>query len=136
MRRRLAPRATKTSAGDADVDDQRAGRTAQLEALQRIEMKLEALQRIETKLGELNTLDGGAPEDVKPKNRGGRPRTIDWDDFFVEVIRLEFDEEGIHSRQQLERHMEDWATATWTPSPKPQDDQRESRQDRREAEPG
>jgi hypothetical protein len=117
MRRRLAPRVTRTSAGDADVDGQRAGCTAQLEALQRIEMKLEALQRIETKLGELNTLDGGAPEDVKPKNRGGRSRAIDWDDFFVEVIRLEFDAEGIHSRQQLERHMEDWATATWTHPP-------------------
>lgn len=107
MRRRLAPRVTRTSAGDADVDGQRAGCTAQLEAL----------QRIETKLGELNTLDGGAPEDVKPKNRGGRSRAIDWDDFFVEVIRLEFDAEGIHSRQQLERHMEDWATATWTHPP-------------------
>jgi hypothetical protein len=117
MRRRVAPRVTKTSAGGAVVDDQRVGCTAELAALRRIEMKLEALQRIETKLGELNTLDGSAPEDVKPKNRGGRPRTIDWDDFFVEVIRLEFDAAGIHSRQQLERHMEDWATATWTHPP-------------------
>jgi hypothetical protein len=74
----------------------------------------ERLERIEKTLDELNSRLASAPDNlVQPKNRGGRPRTIDWDEFFIEAIWFEYAEEGFHSRHQLQQHMEAWSIAAW-----------------------
>jgi hypothetical protein len=52
---------------------------------------------------------GGAPEDPKPKNKGGRPETHNWRPFYLEVTRIA-NYDGINSRAELRRCMKEWVT--------------------------
>ncbi|HUB48341.1 MAG TPA: hypothetical protein VMB73_25475 [Acetobacteraceae bacterium] len=59
------------------------------------------------------------PQAIKPKNRGGRPRTYDWDAFAAEVVRRAQHPDGLPDRPALMRGMLEWCSQQWgdtTPS--------------------
>jgi hypothetical protein len=100
-------------AGAGQIDDWRAGLATQLEML-RDEVRqghqaiIERLARIEATLDE--------PNNLKRKNSGGRPSKFAWRDFYIEALRLEYNDE-IQSRHHLQEHMEKWVTEQWTDQP-------------------
>jgi hypothetical protein len=77
---------------------------------------------------ELNTYDvvsrfcegsvGGSGEAPKiAKNPGGRPRKYNWDDFYIELIRLANNPDGLPERDELNRHMNDWCANNFVKQP-------------------
>jgi len=86
-------------AGAGQIDDWRAGLATQLEML-RDEVRqghqaiIERLARIEATLDE--------PNNLKRKNSGGRPSKFAWRDFYIEALRLEYNDE-IQSRHHLQQ---------------------------------
>jgi hypothetical protein len=57
-------------------------------------------------------------EAEQPKNRGGRPPTFPWDEFFIEIIRRANMPDGLPETQaELEREMSEWCDQNWGDAP-------------------
>jgi hypothetical protein len=46
-------------------------------------------------------------------SRGGRPATYDWEAFAREVVRVANTPDGLGSRSDLTKHMQEWCMTTW-----------------------
>ena len=51
------------------------------------------------------------------ENKGARPEVYPDADFFPEIARFEFLEDGIESRRQLTKYMVEWSAKKYSPPP-------------------
>jgi hypothetical protein len=51
------------------------------------------------------------------ENKGARPEVYPDADFFLEIARFEFLEDGIESRRQLTKYMVEWSARKYSPPP-------------------
>lgn len=48
----------------------------------------------------------------RPKHPGGRPPEIDWDEIWIEIVRLANLPDGLPERHELKKHIEQWLEDT------------------------
>jgi hypothetical protein len=95
-------------------------RIAELEArVARHESKLTELEAFARTLADKLAVTGDVVAAPNPANPGGHPGVFPWEDFYIEIIRVEFEEEdgGIVSAAHLRDHMRNWIGTRWSKQP-------------------
>jgi hypothetical protein len=57
------------------------------------------------------------PKSSNVLERGGRPPTFDWDEFFCEIVRRANTPDGLPERAELTEAMKEWCRQTWHNEP-------------------